>query len=164
MIRPSDLGLGQRFLALVSLATALGTAPLVFGQNANVTTQHNDNSRTGAYLFEKTLTPAAVKSRQMRVRWTHPVDGAIATQPLYVEDTFAGDAFAAILIGTTPNNSVYALDADTGAEIWHKALADSNPALRPLPRGINSTPVIDVCSHRIYLLFSTKNQVVDAAG
>ncbi len=127
----------------------------------NVITQHNNNYRSGTNLNETVLTPAAVLARGMQVRFDHPVDEAILAQPLYVRRSLAKGRVNGLFVATM-NNSVYALDADssgTGVEEWHINLKDSDPAAhRTMARGISSTPVIDVASHRMYVLFSTKNQ------
>src|SRR5262245_63084879 len=71
-------------------------------RDPNVTTYHNDNLRTGAYLAETTLAPDAVANRGMHLKfWVPPcegpardphdpqrkalacIKGAIVTQPLY---------------------------------------------------------------------------------
>jgi hypothetical protein len=53
-------------------------------QPGNVVTQHNNNQRTGVYATETTLTPGAVLARGMQIKYTHPIDGWINAQPLYV--------------------------------------------------------------------------------
>jgi len=143
----------------------------------NVATQHNNNFRTGAFLAETELTPQIVQTRGMRQKYEFQVAGPVGTQPLYVravqfnrnteQQEIANGLFVATLA-----NRLYALDADTGKPRWCVILTDGPQAERSLhcdnppslgpndrkPRGINSTPVIDVLNHRIYVLFSTKNQ------
>ncbi len=50
----------------------------------NVLTQHNDNSRSGAYLAETHLTPANVASSGFGRLCTRNVDGDTVSQPLYM--------------------------------------------------------------------------------
>ena len=131
----------------------------------NVVTQHNDNQRTGVYPAETTLTPAAVLARGMRIKYTHPIDGSVDAQPLYVRRVeFPQGTANGLFVVTNFTNKVYALNADTGDEEWTPiTLVDSDPAARKFPQGISSTPVIDVPNHRIYVAFGTKNQERDAA-
>jgi outer membrane protein assembly factor BamB len=134
------------------------------GGGSNVVTQHNDNQRTGVYDAENILTPSAVLSRGMRIRYVHNVDGWINTQPLYVGRVeFQQGAANGLFFGAVFTNKMYALNADTGDEEWVTVLADSDPAKRGLAGGIDSTPVIDVPNHRLYVVFDTKNQQLDAA-
>jgi hypothetical protein len=129
-------------------------------------TQHNNNSRTGAQLDEIILTPAAVSHRGMRVKYTASVNGNVDAQPLYVPEVSFPNGRADALYIVTENNSVYAFDAQTGAQKWNRQLLDADPTRRSLPRGSTNpppTPVIDVSTHNLYILFSTKNQEVDTA-
>jgi len=138
------------------------------GGGANVVTQHNDNFRTGAYLAEKALTPSAVLTRKMVRLFRVPLSGVVVTQILYVRNVeFAsGQANAVYAATRSPYSvdaaskvaSVYALDADhAGNQKWRVDLKDSNPNLRPVALGIETTPVIDVSTNRIYVLFRTGN-------
>src|SRR5215472_10493889 len=52
---------------------------------ANVITQHNDLSRTGANTSETILTPANVAKSFGRL-FTNAVDGQVYAQPLYVQN------------------------------------------------------------------------------
>jgi hypothetical protein len=103
----------------------------------NVTTQHNDNFRSGAYLAETSLSPAAVSRQGMRVRyWLAPqgwvpatpglkptgvIDGTIDTQMLYLRK---GGSLPQVnvLIVATSTNKVYAINADSGACVWESYL------------------------------------------
>jgi len=149
------------------------------GPDVNVSTQHNDKARTGAYLAETTLTPDKVRARGMREQWwanscgysgTPPsaqapppvpgvcIAGIINTQPLYVENVPFETGRASVVFVATANNMVYALDANTGNKIWEYELKGNGVSLGQFSRGVNSTPVIDVPNNRMYVLFSTKNQ------
>jgi outer membrane protein assembly factor BamB len=85
---------------------------------------------------------------------------------LYVRRVpFANGAADGLFISDTKNN-VYAVDANTGSQKWHVTLADSDPHARGTPTAIDTTPVIDVTTHRIYVVFSTNNntQLWDVAA
>jgi outer membrane protein assembly factor BamB len=134
--------------------------------SGDVVTQHNDNQRTGVYSAETTLTPALVLRRGMRVKYKHLIDGWVNAQPLYVRQVEFPDRPAnGLFVATFFKNKVYALDADTGDEKWVVTLRDSEPDKRGKIFGVDSTPVIDVPNHRIYVAFATMNQdVVQADG
>lgn len=81
--------------------------------------------------------------------WTSaPVDGEVYAQPLVV----GGQVIVA-----TENDSVYALDATTGAPRWQQNLGTpvgggSLPCGNVDPVGITSTPVADPASNRLYVV------------
>lgn len=128
-----------------------------------VTTHHNDVARTGVYAAERTLTPAAVRDRGMQLAYARSLGAAVDVQPLYVPDVPFADGAAGALFVATMQNGVGAYALDDGTPRWSVKLADADPGKRSLPRGITSTPVIDLATRTIYVLFSTKNQVLDYA-
>src|SRR5262249_12280020 len=92
----------------------------------SVLTQHNDRSRTGANLAEKSLTPAAVQARFAKLR-TIPVDDETYAQPLILPDVaVAGAGVHDVLFVATVNNSVYAFDADDGTQLWKVNLGQAS--------------------------------------
>ena len=134
--------------------------------NGNVVTQHNDNHRTGVHPYETALTPAQVLAHGMKVKYTFPVanQSSINGQPLYVRRVpFSNGAADGLFITDTENN-VYAIDANTGAPKWHVTLTDSDPHARGKATAIDTTPVIDVTTHRLYVVFSTNNNNPLSAG
>jgi hypothetical protein len=125
----------------------------------SVLTQHNNNWRTGAYTSESILTPAAVNLHGMRLKYPPlEVDGGMDTQPLYMRRVPFSDRVANAFFVATNNNSVYAFDADSGAEKWpHYHFADSNQDPHDLP----ATPVIDSKTNTLYIVLSTANFRID---
>jgi len=131
-----------------------------------VLTFRNDNFRTGAYLTEKKLDVASVRTRGLVLKFSDPVEGEIAGQPLYVPGLVVGGTSRDVVFVATMTNDVYAFDAgeagpaDDGASrrLWRVTLADPvDPAARPLARGVHSTPVIDREAGTLYLVHSTRN-------
>jgi hypothetical protein len=136
-----------------------------------VPTRSYDNSRTGANLREKTLTVDAVRasSGKFHKLFTLPVDEKIETFPLYV-----GGMPHDVVYVTTMNNSVYAFDAATGTELWHRnlgtavsgaAFAKVKPFSVNTKFGIAATPVIDRDTSTMYVVRwavegATSNDVV----
>src|SRR5205085_1343875 len=164
-------------LLLFPLFTAFSTV----GQN--VTTHHNDISRTGAITAETTLTPSNVNSASFGKRFYYVVDGYVYAQPLYVAGVTLGPGTSQpgtkhnIVFVATQHDSVYAFDADSnlGANakpLWHITLLDAahgaaagaTPELSSdfgytdiVPEvGITSTPVINTATNTIYVVGKTK--------
>src|SRR6202035_3146208 len=149
----------------------------------NVTTQHNDIARTGAYTTETVLTPANVNSNSFGKVFYYVVDGYVYTQPLYMANITMGTGTAqpgtkhnAVFIATE-HDSVYAFDADSNLggnakPLWQITLLDSAHGAAagaiPMPAsylnstdimpevGITSTPVIDPVHQIIYVVGKTK--------
>jgi outer membrane protein assembly factor BamB len=75
------------------------------------------------------------------------VDGKVDAQPLYVSNLNGHN----LVIVATEHDSVYAFDADTGAQIWHVSMlpagettSDDHGCSQVTPEiGVTSTPVID---------------------
>ena len=132
----------------------------------NVVTQHNDNSRTGAYLHETVLTPASVGGPGFGRLYEREVDGSPYAQVLYVRDVAGTPAGTRnLFIVATSTNMVYAFDADdlspgaTAGLVWQKSLGptrslNSTEICRETygTVGITSTPVIDVTAQTIYVV------------
>jgi hypothetical protein len=133
----------------------------------NVTTQHNDNQRTGANLSETVLTPTNVNPAQFGKLYSVTLDGQSYTQPLYVSNlAFPGGVTHNVVFVATMNNSVYALDADNaGAQLWK---TNFGPPVHPCDVewhnniahaagvGILGTPVIDLSTNTLY--FVSRNE------
>ena len=147
---------------------------------ASVTTRHYDNSNSGINPNETTLTTANVNSTDFGLLFQAPVDGQIYAQPLYLPLVYVmgptGMGFHNVVFVATENDSVYAVDADNGQQLWadHFAVNSSGYAVTPVPCtdleeiaivpsvGITGTPVIDPSTDTLYVV--TKVKKVNAAG
>ena len=122
---------------------------------ADVTTYHYDNTRQGWNSKEVLLTTANVNSTTFGLLGNYPVDGKVDAQPLYLGGLTFGTGTAAhtdnVVFVATENDSVYALNAATGAQEWKTSVlgsgetpSDSRNCGQIVPQiGITSTPVID---------------------
>jgi len=165
MYRPQFL-----FALVLAVAAFSSTA-----QATDVLTNRGDPARTGLNSNETILNPSSVSSPDFGLRYQHQVDGAVYAQPLYVSNqtiTPAGGQpkVANVLYVATEHDSLYAFDADTGAQYWKISLLFSGET--PVPAsdvgcsaiqpeiGITATPVIDRTTPpngKIFVLAFTKN-------
>jgi len=131
-------------LALTVQSAAMTNAP-------DVTTYHYDVARDGLNAKETILTQANVNSAQFGKIGFDAVDGKVDAQPLYLANVAIGGQLHNVLYVATEHDSVYAFDADSGAQIWKTAIlgsgettSDNHGCSQITPEiGITSTPVID---------------------
>ncbi|MFN6465945.1 MAG: Calx-beta domain-containing protein [Nostoc sp. DedVER02] len=138
---------------------------------ANVTTQHNNNNRTGADLNEQLLNTSNVNADQFGKLFSRPVDGSIYAQPLYLANiNIPNQGTHNVVYVATMHNTVYAFDADdpnASTPLWSTSLGASVklPDINIGPEnykdistevGILSTPVISTTNNVIYVVALTK--------
>ncbi|HLY58241.1 MAG TPA: hypothetical protein VKS60_21950 [Stellaceae bacterium] len=126
----------------------------------NVLTYHYDTERSGWQPHEQTLTPANVAGASFGVLHTVTLDDQVDAQPLLVTNqTIAGGVHDVVYV-VTENNSVYAIDAESGQILLSRNLFAPMPQ-SSLPGGCNnngpnvgigSTPVIDLSAGAMYLI------------
>jgi hypothetical protein len=155
-------------LIALSIASLGWPVPAAQGQGfAGVTTQHNDNARTGQNLNETVLTPTNVNVNKFGKLFSYPVDGQVYAQPLYVPNvTIPNQGVHNVVYIATENDSIYAFDADglTPNILWQDSFI-SPPGTTPLNcialgfecnvwpiTGITGTPVIDPTTNTMYVL------------
>ena len=92
---------------------------------AGVFTYHNDLARDGANTQEYALTPANVNTTSFGKLFTCQVDGAVYSQPLWVANLTVAGVKRNVLFTATQHDSLYAFDADTGAQLWRVSLIDA---------------------------------------
>jgi hypothetical protein len=155
-------------LAITVLALFLTAIPTL----AQITTSQYDNSRTGATLNERFLTPQNVNAKQFGKLGAFKVDGAVYAQPLFVPsvDLPLHKGRHDLIFIATEHDSVYAFDAyaPNSPPLWQVSLLDKAkgsipvseddaqcPFIRP-EIGITSTPVIDIRTGTLYVLARTR--------
>src|SRR5579872_1049408 len=119
---------------------------LPLAAQVNVLTWQYDNSRAGANLNETILTPATVNQQQFGKLFSHPVDGYVYAQPLYLAGiTIPASGIHNIVKVATEHDSAYAFDADSNAgsnanPLWHVNFLNA-------AAGVTTVPAFDVgCS------------------
>ncbi len=116
----------------------------------DVLTYHNNNARTGFDSKETILTLANVNSTTFGKLFTVPADGLVDAEPLYLSSVSISGATHNLLVVATEHDTVYAYDADTGANLWQittlqsgETTSDQRSCPQVAPEiGITSTPVI----------------------
>ncbi len=143
------------FLGQVNSASGTADLNLTIAAAANnpldVTTWHNDMARTGLYASETHLTPTTVSSAKFLKFGVFPTDGPVDAQPLFVSLLKIGTVVHNVLYIATENGTLYAMDANTGAQLWKASALQSgetaadNQGCSELSSkvGITSTPVVD---------------------
>jgi hypothetical protein len=127
-------GAGLCLLAGPEPARAAEAPPPAPAVKVDVTTYHNNLSRTGENVQETVLVPkllrGEVPGKRFRRLWSVPLDGQVYAQPLCLCDVpvpVPGTRPAGgtrelkdLVIVATQHNSVYALDAQRpGRPVWH---------------------------------------------
>lgn len=159
--RPTDAATARRARAriaagciaaawLAALGAAAPWAPARAASVSGVFGYHNTDNRAGAYVLPA-LTLAHAAGLKPDPAFSASLGGHVYAQPLYWQS-----GSTKLLIVATTDNVVYALNADTGAQVWQ---AQAAPPMRLAklpcgdidPEGIVGTPVIDPSSNTLYL-------------
>ena len=139
------------------------------GYAGDVVTYHYNAARQGQNTLETVLTPSNVNSRTFGKVAFFAMDGSIDAQPLYLYKMPIGPSLRNVLYVATENDSLYAFDADSGAQIWKVSVAPSGETPSDEVRGclliypqigVTATPVIDRLRGphgAIYLVAMTKD-------
>jgi hypothetical protein len=140
-----------------------------------IPTSRIDNARDGANANETLLTPANVNQYGFHLAFTFPVDYVVMAQPLYVPQVNIGGVNHNVMYVATMADSVYAIDADTGAQLWWtnftnpaEGIYTAQVATHTMPcgagqgydqEGIVGTPVIDTTSNPMTMYLDAKTVV-----
>jgi hypothetical protein len=133
-------------------------------QPGDAVTYHYDNQRTGWNQSETALTAASVGGGQFGLLEQVALDEQVDAQPLFLGgETIAGQGTFDVVYVATENNTVYAIDANSGNVLTSNNLGQAVP-ISALPgycnnnsnnMGINSTPVIDRNAGLLYVIANT---------
>ncbi len=136
---------------LTHTATLKLTVNAAAAAGIDVTTYHYDNARDGLNASETTLTPSNVNSTSFGKVGLYATDGKVDAAPLYLSGMTISGQTHNVLYVASEHDSVYAFDADTGAQLWkisvlgaNETTSDDHNCGQISPEiGITATPVID---------------------
>lgn len=139
---------------ILLLASLLATsiASRADPRSRSILTHHGHLDRSGNFIVPA-LTWERARSLRLDENFRPRVSGNVYAQPLYWRGP---ESKSAIILLATESNVVYAIDADTGAEVWKSSLGRT-VARASLPcgnidtLGITGAPVIDEATEAIYL-------------
>src|SRR5579862_421834 len=159
---------GFLVFAIAAVLTAASVAA-ASASSQDVVTYHNDNYRTGWFSNETTLTPGNVKASTFGLLQTVAVDGRVDAEPLVIfGQPIDNQGTHDVVYVATENNSLYAIDAESGGILWMEnfgaavpdSYKDGDDNVFPV-MGILSTPVIDRSMNALFLVADTFNGSVD---
>src|SRR6202521_2705904 len=160
-------GTPVRNLCLTLLVVSVAFLSSSFAQQPFLTSR-GDISRSGVNSNETLLTPTNVSKNSFGRLFSAPVDYVVMAQPLYVPNVnIPGHGTHNVVYVVTQADSVYAIDADTGTQLWYASMLNvggttasgiylpcgTNPGYNQ--EGIVSTPVIDPTTNTMYLVAKT---------
>jgi hypothetical protein len=146
----------MRTVAFGLLFSLLGG--LASAQSKDVLTYHYDNYRTGWNNSESSLTPQTFKDSSFGLLYDKDYfDEQIDAQPLIISSLPIGGQTKEVVFIATENNSLYAVDAATGAKIASRSFGAPAPSSAICGNGsdhlgINSTPAINDARDILYLI------------
>ncbi|MFZ3263018.1 MAG: hypothetical protein WA172_03390 [Terriglobales bacterium] len=146
------------FLSAVLASSAMAQQPFL--------TSRGDATRSGANTNETMLTTSNVNKVSFGHLFSVPIDYQALAQPLYVPNVNIGGQSHDVVYVVTQADSVYAFDAESGAQLWSASMLDGGVIAsgKYLPcgttggfteEGILGTPVIDQNAHTMYLVAKT---------
>jgi len=134
----------------------------------SVPTSRGDNARSGANTNETLLAPSNVNKSSFGRLFSFPVDYVVMAQPLYMPNVnIPSQGTHNVIYVVTQADSVYAIDADTGTQLWYASMLNvggTTASGKYLPcasgigfnqEGVVGTPVIDPTTNTMYLVAKT---------
>jgi outer membrane protein assembly factor BamB len=143
----------SRSILALGICAALVTGAAAAGAgHDNVLGYHGGPDRRGNFIVPA-LTHERARGLHLDQDFRAEVSGHVYAQPLYWQPPGSAPA---MLVVATESDTVHALDAHSGSEIWKRSLGNpvprsSLPCGNVDPLGVTGTPVIDEASNAVYL-------------
>jgi hypothetical protein len=166
---------------LTASATAKASVAVAPTQPVNIINHHGDAANDGQNLTETVLTASNVNPTDFGLQYSSALDGAVINaEPLYVQNmnitTGASAGVHSVVYVATEADGLYALDANTGAVLWHDNFTNTTDPtnLTPTPGvgpilstdinnsdvgsmvGILATPAIDLNTGEMFVTTNTR--------
>src|ERR1700687_2635416 len=131
-------------------------------------TSHGDVNRSSTNTLETLLAPSNVNKTSFGRLFSFPVDYVVIAQPLYMPNVnIPGQGTHNVVYVATEADSVSAIDAETGIQLWHASMLNGGTTASGIylpcgtgpgynQEGIVSTPVIDPTTNTMYLVAQTR--------
>jgi hypothetical protein len=130
-------------------------------KDVRVVTYHYDNLRTGWNFSEEILTPKAVASSQFKLLKSVPLDDLVHAQPLYLTNArIKGAGVHDVVYLATESNTLYAIDAKSGAILRKHNFGPSVPYTALPNQCTNNGPNLGITSTPAYLPFKGRMYLI----
>jgi outer membrane protein assembly factor BamB len=134
-----------------TVTVTLTVAPAAPPSPADWPMVEHDPGRSGDAVGETVIGPSNVAG--LTPSWSTGLDGKVTAQPLFLKQVTVAGQVHDVVLAATSANSLYALDAATGAVLWRSNLG-AQPGNCAIPGGFGVTgaPVADKANARVYVV------------
>ena len=133
--------LSRNSICSLCLPLLFCTAWLSSLAQVTIPTGRVDNVRDGANTRETLLTPGNVNKNGFGYLFSFPVNYVVMAQPLYIPNVTISGAVHDVIYVVTQADSVYAIDANAGTQLWWVRLHQSLPRNLHCPDSEQDTPL-----------------------
>lgn len=132
-----------------SITVTFNVSPASASQPGDWLMIEHDPGRSGFASDETIISTSDVGN--LVKRWSTTLDGQVTAQPLFAGGVQINGGTHDVVIAASSGNSIYALDANTGAQLWKRNFG-SQPTNCVFTGGfgITGSPLIDRNANRVY--------------